>query len=1162
MVTKYLKLFAATLVALFALAACQNERTIDLYGEEGGPNALDVTFTIKDYDEVTLRSHLRPVDEHRIEDLAVWVFDKHGDIVEDVLISHDPKKDFGFIALDGTPSGNDGSVDKGIPFGGTKTKGNLRDKLKLQVKQSGGDVTVVALANYVSDNFVIEDADSGEDYTDVKFKAIKTFDELKGLRLNTNNSNHEFASTERYESPLMYAVEKVTLDEIKAGKVSIQLVPFIAKITTDVKAGEGVTINAIRYRYINIPTRTDVFNAIAKNQDGINKLPTSFTQMLVDEEANSFRAEGYLTPNYPEYKRQITSEDVAAAQRQKERGKSGYTAFDLRQKRVKKDLPDGTVENGAWEYAPDDATAFVMEADITIYKEGNEQQAYITYTVILGDFSGVTDWINPNPKDLKKINNYFIESATHYKYTITINGVDNIIVEAKSADKLDEPNPSVEGGAVIGNKPAFQLDSHYEQRTLLLSASDFDIFKSASNRELVDGAKLQFMVQTPFQELTLVSYDKNQAESARMSGVPEKKQVDNDWIRIYVHKPPLVGGFNPDKLPEVIYSETEEAKEGGTVADYWGKTLTVEQFFAWLFTNPNPLFDKNNAICITLFVDEYYYDWDPSIYKTKASRTTDKKDPNLWKTFANARDRKFFLLTGNIHSSADRQSHYTEGTYVSLSQHSIKTFFTEAPEGIRIWGVESIDETPNTRFHDKGPGLPATHYNRHLSNGWINTVNLMGYSNYDIDKQSGIGGYANWLRENANATNGYIFTEFKAGYGAYNTDRKINDLWKKTTLGLAKGVNFNDGYEYGYLTPYLRNRDENRDGKFQTNELKWYIPSQAEAEMLMMLEQSLPGYARLKAPTDATYKNPLVLYTSTWYNFYASNPLCVTKDILSVAPLIQTRDYCNSVDNKHKVTIDNIRSTTRLIRDLGIIEKSSIEDPSGRSYNFEPKYFKGSVNKFFKFIPNVTDQQQWDNKSKDYGGVFVGYNHVNASGARFVFADRELPQHNEKDAAMRLYYKGFKLSKNYVGSSDYDIDAEPVKWKFPIIREQLYFGTSPCRTYHEERDYSDLGKWRMPNLSELAIIGFGVPDVNYFMRVANKRNGQVGGGLFITYANTLLSTIESDPTALFFMRLDKDIAYPMSIKMSGYGGQVKDWEGFVRCVRDLSDEEWQEYKNK
>lgn len=339
MVTKYLKLFAATVVALFALAACQNERTIDLYGEEGGPNALDVTFTIKDYDEVNLRSHLRPVDEHRIEDLAVWVFDKHGDIVEDVLISHDPKKDFGFIALDGTPSRKDGSVDKGIPFGGTKTKGNLRDKLKFQVKQSGGDVTVVALANYVSDNFAIEDADSGEDYTDAKFKAIKTLDELKGLRLNTNNSNHEFASTERYESPLMYAVQPVTQDQIKAGKVSIQLVPFIAKITTDVKAGEGVTINAIRYHYINIPTRTDVFNAIVKNQEGINKLSTPSTQMLVDEETNSFRSEGDLIPNYPEYKRQITSEDVAAAQRQKERGKSGYTAFDLRQKRVKKRSP-------------------------------------------------------------------------------------------------------------------------------------------------------------------------------------------------------------------------------------------------------------------------------------------------------------------------------------------------------------------------------------------------------------------------------------------------------------------------------------------------------------------------------------------------------------------------------------------------------------------------------------------------------------------------------------------------------------------------------------------------------------------------------------------------------------------------------------------------------
>ncbi|OFO55216.1 hypothetical protein HMPREF3027_03610 [Porphyromonas sp. HMSC077F02] len=1148
MVTKYLKLFAATVVALFALAACQNERTIDLYGEEGGPNALDVTFTIKDYDEVNLRSHLRPVDEHRIEDLAVWVFDTHGDIIGDVLISHDPKKDFGFIALDGPATGDGGSVGKGIPFGGTKTKGELGNRLTFQVKQTGGDVTVVALANFVSDNFAIEDADSGEDYTDAMLKAIKTLDELKGLRLNTNNSNHEFASTERYESPLMYAVQPVTQDQIKAGKVSIQLVPFIAKITTSIKAGEGVTINAVSYHFQNIPTRTDIYNAIVKNQDDIKELSSPSVQMLVDEETNSFHAEGYLIPNYPECKRKITGDDIATSQLQKKDAKSGFTAFDLRQKRVKKDLGDGTVENGAWEYAPDDATTFVMEADLTIRKDGNDQQAYITYTVVLGDFSGVSDWVNPTVEDFKKINNYFIESATHYNYTITINGVDNIIVEAKSADKLDEPNSSVEGGTVIGNKPVYQLDSHYEQRTMLLSAADFDVFKSAGNRELKDGAKLQFMVQTPFQPLKLVTYTMNEAETARKSGVPENKQVDNDWIRIYVHKPPVGGGFDADNLPEVLYSDTEESGKGASTATYWGKTLTVEQFFAWLLTNPNPLFDRNNAICITLFVDEFYYDWDPIKYPTKESRTADKKDPTLWKTFANAPDRKFFLLAGNIHTSADRQSHFTEGTYVSLSQHSIKTFFTEAPEGIRVWGVESIDETPNTRWYFRAPSSITRYGNKHTANGWINTVNVLGTSDYYVDKKSGIEGYANWLKEKADATTGFVFVNDQRGYGGY--PKQAERIWQQRTKGLANGVTFNDR-KYANLTPYLRNRDVNRDGKFQTNELKWYIPSQLEAELLVLLEQSLPSYARLKAPLDATFKNPLLLYTSTWFDDYTSNTVCISKDIVSAAPLWQFR-------NGYKFSLDQTRSTVRLIRDLGIIEKSSIEDPSGRSYNFDDKYYVGNANKFFKFIPNVSDTLQWTAKSKDFGGVFVGYDHVGASASRFAYADKELPRHNEKDAAMRLYYKGFRLSKNYVGSSDYDIDAKPFRWKFADIREQLNYGVSPCSKYHEERDFSDLGKWRLPNMTELAMIGLGVPNTNYFNRIANKRSTDA---VFITWSSTILSKDEDNVESQFFMRVDNDLAYPMSKDAPGYGSQSDTWKGYVRCVRDLSDAEWNKYKN-
>lgn len=1184
MVTKYFKLFATTLVAILALAACRNERTIDLYGEEGDPSSLDVIFNVRDFEEVTLRSHLRPEDEHRIEDIVIWVFDKQGKRIGNPIISHDAEEDLKFVASDTPGSQAGGSTNKGVPFGGTETKGQFGDKLKLKLKNLNDQVTIVALGNFTSENFALEESNGTAVTTDAQLMAIDDIEQLRALRLNVNRENRGTTSAERYESPLMYAFQKVTSDDVKKGTVSIQMVPFIAKITTQVKAGDGVTINSIHYHYQNIPTHASLFSAIAKENQGgadqIKPLNTPATQMLVSIKDDSFSSEGYLMPNYPLVKKEITSEDVAAAQTRKGEGKSGYTAFDLRQKRLKEAAAGGYVKNGAWEYAPDVATAFVMEADITVKKDdGTEQQATLAYTVVLGGFGGVKNWSNPSADDLKKINNYNIESATHYKYTITINGVENVIVEATSANKLDEPNPSVEGGTVIGNKPAFVLDSHYEQRTVLLSAADFDIFKSASNRELKDDAKLQFMVQSPFQPFTLVSYTLAEAQQVLLGGVPRDKQVDSDWIRIYVHKPPMTGGFNPDHLPEVIYSNTKDPSEGASTSTYWGKTLTVEQFFAWLLTNPDPLFDSNNAICITIFVDEYYYDWDPSKFKTKASRTESNKDKNLWKTFANAADRKFFLLSGGIHTSADQLSHYTKGTYLSIFQHSIKTIFTDSPEGVRVWGVESIDETPNLPFSYQRADGGSRWINRSVSNGWINTWNILGSSQVTVNPQYNIGGYAEWLRD-AVASGRLTKYEMVAPNSAtdelaYNHDPE-EKIWEKRTVGRPTGAYLKENRGFNTVistySPFVRNRDINRDGKMQANELKWYIPAQLEAEMMVMFEQSLPGYARLKAPmgTGKVFTNRLVVFTSSAYlgtnTVYGSNPICVIPDIMSAVPYYEVLcDYVGggTTFGLLPANMAKLRNTVRLIRDLGIIEKSSIEDPTGYSYNFDEKYYKPEGNKMFQFIPNLPSQEERANQNNQ-GGVFVGYNHLNASTARFAFVDGELPKHNERDSGMRLYYKGFRLSKEYAkGFSNYDPDTRNRKAinkaDEPLFRRLLRIGKSPCLSYYEKSDASDQGTWRLPNLAELTIMGLGTPssqDFYFKNRVTNSDK------YFIVWASTVPSRSErADAVKLgFFMRVDTNIAWPMGFDAPIFGPQVANYEGYVRCVRDLSDAEWQAAK--
>ena len=45
---------------------------------------------------------------------------------------------------------------------------------------------------------------------------------------------------------------------------------------------------------------------------------------------------------------------------------------------------------------------------------------------------------------------------------------------------------------------------------------------------------------------------------------------------------------------------------------------------------------------------------------------------------------------------------------------------------------------------------------------------------------------------------------------------------------------------YACFTPFLRNRDNNRDGQMQANEMQWYIPSICETNMLYVAERALP----------------------------------------------------------------------------------------------------------------------------------------------------------------------------------------------------------------------------------------------------------------------------------------------------------------------------------
>ena len=133
-----------------------------------------------------------------------------------------------------------------------------------------------------------------------------------------------------------------------------------------------------------------------------------------------------------------------------------------------------------------------------------------------------------------------------------------------------------------------------------------------------------------------------------------------------------------------------------------------------------------------------------------------------------------------------------------------------------------MNETPDLDFMVKAPGEPDAFYNKYTSNGWSNTWKVMARSG-DFSQEVMI----DPMRRS-----------------------KQDQLWQvMTKVDNAKLTLSRDHYnlaaknyhaEYACFTPFLRNRDDNRDGRMQAAEMKWYIPSVSESGMLIVGGRASP----------------------------------------------------------------------------------------------------------------------------------------------------------------------------------------------------------------------------------------------------------------------------------------------------------------------------------
>lgn len=1078
-----LKITYFILLLLSLFASCTDEEIFQGSGvTEGVPTTVDISVGTAANTAKT-RSVLLESEERKIYNLYLWVFNSSGNVEYSREYS---RADLIQAATDLTTS--TGEVDADAPT----SMGLLKN-----ISLTTGKKTLFLLGNYKSDAdglfYVEPEVLNGiSKYSDLeKVRAAMTVHTL--FRPNGNL--------------LMSLTQTVTVSTATK-QIEVSLKRSEAKITLNLQTIAGLTFEPGTYRLGNVPGSTFIAEhakgtdqTASWDADGVDKKLYWVSEYFQFEgDADNVTTSFYMPEN-----RKVAKKAISPAS-------PGYSAerkgYDLRQKQLKSPVAGATdkpnLQNGETEYAPDLAPYIEftgeLRQNLATGDTSTERFGRVTYRIYLG-YTAEND----------PANDYDIERNVHYTYNVTIKGMNDLVVEAKSDKaKEEESAPGVEG-LVYDAHRSFNFDCHYEQGLMRFKKDELAIFNPDGT--LKDDAMISFAIRTPFCD-KIISYTKAELEQLKNNNyIPSKeKKADTNWLKFYIHPSTLADNGNEDMQ---YFSDTG------------ANLLSLEQFLYRLMNEPDYVFNAASGLCkVTVYANEFFYEQNPM-------QENAPKDKNLWKTFANSPDRTFDLLVNTSHEiSPDGQSRYHQAI-VTIRQMSIKTVFANSPDGMRVWGVENVNETPDLDWSVRAPSEPDAFYNKYYSNGWANTWSLMS-------------------RRTGGLTDNIMPDPMLRGKEKtlWQVMTKVNNAKLTLSMDHTNLAMKNYHATYACFTPFLRNRDNNRDGQMQANEMQWYIPSVCETNMLYVAERVLPLKSRLvgHAPSD----NATALFTSrafmgsTNLTLNSPNTIIFVEESHSMTP-IYNFDYQKTASPGERTPFSDVR----LIRDLGILETS--EDHSYHLDEIAKELSKTLINKW----------------TEDEYLIFRADN-LPSNTTRSARAIYELPAHNETSQINTIYQKGFEVAKYIANRIDKrkDLDnpnrsGEYYYETWTTLMNDIEKGNSPCTYYFQNPDQSDLGTWRLPNEAELMIMAGSLfdwddrerPKVYDFggnLSSLNMKDGQV------IHSRTGFSRRDMNGgrsfSAGYQMYFDGYLRFVTTVDTQWGGDKnrlVNDRNGYVRCVRDL-----------
>ena len=936
-------IFAA--IFLLMMTSCVREQFAP-GGLTGGEGYLYLTFGSAPNVEVSTKATLKAESENRIMNLYVFVFDNNGHKIHSKWYSEldrtNSKEELNII--------EEGWYRENSPQSDQPSTGVIKIK-----SPSGSGFKIYVFANIDGDMVKIS--------SEMLSHNINTEDDINDFKVYLNQ---ETTSRNGY-FPMSGSISGVTVDKDKGitieGSGSLILRRMDAKIKFTFKTGtrpdeNGQVIQSFEpkgWRVFNIPKTAFLMEG---DEDACSVDPNTPTGDYSQYASLFFDSEW---ANFEEFPDQNTSSFSFYMPENRQTPKnSSFTNYQDRSRQKK--TATGLNEVQAVEYtslsgktstksmrifqnANDFSTYVLVSAKVIMKLTGSEAGQTlggdVLYLIHLGDWTSTIHngssehW---NDDEYSNVANFQTRRNTSYNYTVTVNSVNNIRIEVETSDGENiENQPGASGQITIAKEEIAICDAHYEAKTMTFSAKNFFEGTTATADDLT------WRVKTPFGE---------GSPSIGHDGEDIPAGLDYKWVHFRLNKKDADKKFYLDKRRRYTNRAFAESSTFRSAADNMESDgsgdnglegyhndgvmdiidmvkyikTQVKRYASWLENGGNYAdykcdFDSKDLdkakICVTVFVDEYYYDKDPIFGGSS---------PTLWKQFVNKEERSMHILC-NSNTSKDLESRAT-GSVITIQQKPIKSIYNTDESYTRLqnaWGLESVDEyADKVSTYNQDGSLNGSGKNNDEFNGLANSVFEWGLAPAEGATVSNITTIQKGVRWDK--------------YLSFEEENEVPQL--------------KNGYESLRYICMSRNRDNNGNGVIDRDEIRWYLASVRQLIGMYVgdgvLESSVRIYNRSTADRNsdepARWRQHVI--SSTKYPSNSEPTVIWGEEGISTGDISGSKKWGN---------ITNF--TVRCVRNLGIANDAPINEKpddyiqysknADGSYTFECTHINESALRYY-----------------------------------------------------------------------------------------------------------------------------------------------------------------------------------------------------------------------